>query len=89
MSDNLYCFDRSSRVAKTCIAAVLVAFSSNAIAVAQAPPFVDGKFDGVWTSRRGQQVFAYIAGDKAATLEIVGPPVQIAPNSIYEKPDQH
>jgi hypothetical protein len=47
---------------------------------------VDGKLDGVWTSRRGQQVFAYNSGGKPATAEIGGNTVQIAPNSIYEKP---
>ena len=46
---------------------------------------VDGKLDGVWTSRRGQQVFAYNSGDKPATAEIDGKSVQIAPNSIYDQ----
>ena len=45
---------------------------------------VDGKLDGVWTCRRGQQVFAYNSTDKPATAEIDGKPVQIAPNSIYD-----
>ncbi len=50
---------------------------------------VDGKLEGVWTSRRGQQVFAYNSGDKAATADIDGKPVQIAPNSIYVNPEKH
>jgi hypothetical protein len=48
---------------------------------------VDGKLDGVWTCRRGKQVFAYNSLDKPATAEIDGKPVQIAPNSIYVYPD--
>lgn len=47
---------------------------------------VDGKLDGVWTTRRGQQVLAYNSTDKLATVEIDSQPVQIPPNSIYEKP---
>src|SRR5205085_11032351 len=48
---------------------------------------VDGKLDGVWTSRRGKQVFAYNSGDKPASAEIDGKMVQVAPKSIYEKPE--
>ena len=41
---------------------------------------VDGKLDGVWTCRRGQQVFAYNSTDKPATAEVDGKPVPgIAP----------
>ena len=50
---------------------------------------VDGKLDGVWTSRRGKQVFAYNSTDKPATAEIDGKPVQIAPNSIYDNLEKH
>jgi hypothetical protein len=47
---------------------------------------VDGKLDGVWTTRRGKQVFAFNSGSKPATAEIDGQSVPIAPYSIYEKP---
>ena len=47
---------------------------------------VDGKLDGVWTTRRGKQVFAFNSGSKPATAEIDGQSVVIAPYSIYEKP---
>jgi hypothetical protein len=50
---------------------------------------VDGRLDGVWTSRRGKQVFAYNSSDKPATAEIDGKPVQIAPNSIYDNSEKH
>jgi hypothetical protein len=49
---------------------------------------VDGKLDGVWTSRRGKQMFAYNSGDKPATTEIDGKTVQVAPKSIYETPQR-
>ncbi len=49
---------------------------------------VDGRLDGVWTSHRGKQAFAYNSTDKSVTAEIDGKPVVIAPNSIYVKPDQ-
>jgi hypothetical protein len=48
---------------------------------------VDGKLDGVWTSRRGRQVFAYNSGKEPAAAEIDGKTVQIAPNSIYDNSD--
>ena len=50
---------------------------------------VDAKLDGIWMSRRGQQVLAYNSTDKPATAEIDSKTVQIAPNSIYVKPEQN
>src|SRR4051812_44583718 len=49
---------------------------------------VDGKLDGVWTSRRGRQVLSYNSGNKPAIAEIDGRSVQIVPNSIYVTIDQ-
>jgi hypothetical protein len=46
---------------------------------------VDGKLDGVWTSRRGKQVIAYNSTTKPVAADIDGESVTIAPNSIFEK----
>jgi hypothetical protein len=48
---------------------------------------VDGKLDGVWTSRRGRQVFAYNSKTNSVTVDIDGKQVAIAPNSIYDSTD--
>lgn len=45
---------------------------------------VDGALDGVWTSHRGMQAFAYNSNSKAAMVQIDGKPVEIPPNSIYD-----
>ncbi len=49
---------------------------------------VDGKLDGVWTSRRGEQVLAYNSTDKPVAAQIKGKTVQILPHSIYDDPAQ-
>src|SRR5207253_8691547 len=48
---------------------------------------VDGKLDGVWTTRRGRRVFAFNSTAKPVTVEIDRKLVRIAPKSIYEKPE--
>lgn len=48
---------------------------------------VDGKIDGVWTTRRGKQVFALNTGAKPASVEVDGEMVEIGPNAIYIKPE--
>ena len=50
---------------------------------------VDGKLDGLWTSRRGAQTFVYNSTDKAVTTEIAGKSLQVEPHSIYDDPGQH
>jgi hypothetical protein len=50
---------------------------------------VDGTLDGVWTSRRGKQVFAYNSTSKPITTQIDGRAIEIAPNSIYENSTSH
>ena len=51
-------------------------------------PGVDGKLDGVWTSRRGHQVFAFNSTNKPVTVEIDGQEAQIAPYAIFEQQDK-
>jgi hypothetical protein len=46
---------------------------------------VDGHVDGVWTTRRGREVFALSIGGKPATPTIDGNAVEIAPSTIYIK----
>jgi hypothetical protein len=45
---------------------------------------VDGKLDGVWTCRRGAQVFLYNSKDKPAEVNIGGRTVEVAPFAISE-----
>jgi hypothetical protein len=49
---------------------------------------VDGKLDGVWTSRRGKQIFALNSTDKPVAATIDGKSVPIAPHSIFSQPDK-
>jgi hypothetical protein len=49
---------------------------------------VDGKLDGVWTTRRGQQIFALNTGDKPAVVQIDGQPIEIGPSEIYFTPNE-
>lgn len=46
---------------------------------------VDGKLDGIWTCRRGNQVFAYNSGNKPVQTELDGQAVTIEPHTIWEK----
>jgi len=44
---------------------------------------VDGKLDGLWTCRRGSQVFVFNSTAKPVGTKIDGQPVEIAPYSIW------
>jgi hypothetical protein len=44
---------------------------------------VDGQLDGVWTCRRGQQVFAFNSTDKPVETKLEGRPVTVAPYTIW------
>jgi hypothetical protein len=44
---------------------------------------VDGKIDGLWTCRRGKQVFVYNSTAKAVDSEVNGRSIQVAPYAIW------
>ncbi len=44
---------------------------------------VDGKVDGIWTSRRGSQVFVYNSTSKEVETSIDGEQVKLAPYTIW------
>jgi hypothetical protein len=45
---------------------------------------VDGQLDGLWTCKRGNQIFLYNSKDKPATAILTGRSIQIEPFSIAE-----
>ncbi len=45
---------------------------------------VDGKFDGLWTCRRGGQTMVFNTTDKAVAAEVNGKQVTVEPASIWE-----
>jgi hypothetical protein len=44
---------------------------------------VDGQLDGLWTCRRGKQVFVFNSTDKPAETKIDGQEVKLAPHAIW------
>jgi hypothetical protein len=44
---------------------------------------VDGQLDGLWTTRRGKQVFIYNSTAKAVNTSVDGQSVAVAPHSIW------
>lgn len=48
---------------------------------------VDGQLDGLWTCRRGKQVFIYNSTDKPVPTTIDGQSIDVAAHSIWIKPD--
>ena len=47
---------------------------------------VDGALDGLWTCRRGGQVFAFNATDKPVRTRVDGAEIEIAPHTISVSP---
>ena len=47
---------------------------------------VDGNLDGLWTCRRGEQVFVFNSTAKAVTTAVGGTPTEIPPHAIWIKP---
>jgi len=47
---------------------------------------VDGKLDGLWTCRRGNELFVYNSGNKAVEAQFNSETADIDPHSIWEKP---
>lgn len=47
---------------------------------------VDGKLDGLWTCRRGKEVFIYNSNNKTAETDCDGLVATIQPHTIWEKP---
>ncbi|HWX19132.1 MAG TPA: family 14 glycosylhydrolase [Candidatus Binatia bacterium] len=49
---------------------------------------VDGRLDGLWTCRRGKQVFVFNSADKPAETQLEGQSVKVAPYAIWiNQPD--
>ena len=46
---------------------------------------VDGKLDGMWTCRRGKEVFVYNSGNKPVQTELNGEAITIEQHAIGEK----
>jgi hypothetical protein len=44
---------------------------------------VDGKVDGIWTTRRGSQVFVFNSTAKEIETNVDGEPVKLAPYTIW------
>ena len=44
---------------------------------------VDGQLDGIWTCRRGNQVFLFNSTAKPVETKIDGQVVQLAPHAIW------
>jgi hypothetical protein len=47
---------------------------------------VDGELDGLWTCRRGQQIFVFNATTKPKRTTVAGAALEIAPHPIWVKP---
>jgi hypothetical protein len=48
---------------------------------------VDGKLDGLWTCRRGKQLFLYNTTTKPVSTKIGGQSIEVGARSIWVKPD--